>query len=542
MALKGSLRDASLPDVLQLLALGRKTGCLSVADRSELGQIFFQEGSICYASILNRRDRLGDLLVRNGLVTPERLAVAVEAQNARDGRRLGEILVQNGDLTFRQLEQFIRLQIEEAVYYLFTWTRGSFTFEADQGPPEGALLVSLNAESVLLEGARRVDEWSQIAKKISSLDLVFRRDPELSGSVEAELTEEQRRLLPLLDGPRSVHDLVEESGLVEFEVGKALFGLIQVGSIHPVGRRPPSAPAGALAREQEHRNLGVAFYRAGMPEDAVREFRRVLELRPEDLEARFFLGLVALRGGHRRSAVRHFKGVIENGGGWAAAFHDLGLALEGLDRVEEARLCVEEALRIRPRDPRILLSHAILLCKTGRMPEAAEAFRRHRDVAPGPPGAAFFAFAGLAEAACGRTEEALRLLDEGLALHPECAPLMLHAGTVRERTGAWDEAEALYLRAAELEPGMAAAHKSLGDALYRRGELDAAARSFEAALRLAPGRGPDAPFKLGNIRLKGGEPEEAARLWREALRIDPEHPQARRNLEAVERVAGGARA
>ena len=96
MAIKGSLREASLPDVLQLLSLGQKSGCLALTDRSSFGYIYFERGSVCYASIVNRRDRLGDLLVKNGLVDAEVLAAAVESQGTRAARRLGEILVERG--------------------------------------------------------------------------------------------------------------------------------------------------------------------------------------------------------------------------------------------------------------------------------------------------------------------------------------------------------------------------------------------------------------------------------------------------------------
>ena len=62
MAIKGSLKEASLPDVLQLLAMGKKTGCLAVTHRNNFGYVYFDKGRICYASIVNRRDRIGDLL------------------------------------------------------------------------------------------------------------------------------------------------------------------------------------------------------------------------------------------------------------------------------------------------------------------------------------------------------------------------------------------------------------------------------------------------------------------------------------------------
>src|ERR671917_85772 len=103
MAIKGNLKEASLPDVLQLLAMGQKTGCLSLTDRSNFGYIFFDRGRITYASIVNRRDRLGDLLVKNGLVTPDQLAAAIDEQTRQPGQRLGELLISRGAITRDQL-------------------------------------------------------------------------------------------------------------------------------------------------------------------------------------------------------------------------------------------------------------------------------------------------------------------------------------------------------------------------------------------------------------------------------------------------------
>src|SRR5262247_2612647 len=119
MAIRGSLREASLPDVLQLLAMGKKTGCLSVTHRNNFGNIYFDKGRISYASIVNRRDRLGDMLVKNGVITQAQLDQAVALQVKQRDKRLGELLVELESLTREQLHQFIRIQIEEAVYYLF---------------------------------------------------------------------------------------------------------------------------------------------------------------------------------------------------------------------------------------------------------------------------------------------------------------------------------------------------------------------------------------------------------------------------------------
>ncbi len=120
MAIKGSLREASLADVCQLLSMGQKTGCLSVTDRSRFGQIYFDRGRITFATIVNRRDRLGDLLVRDGVIRHDQLRQVIERQAAQPDRRLGELLVESGLLTRERLGHYIRIQAEEAVYSLFS--------------------------------------------------------------------------------------------------------------------------------------------------------------------------------------------------------------------------------------------------------------------------------------------------------------------------------------------------------------------------------------------------------------------------------------
>ncbi|HKP74928.1 MAG TPA: DUF4388 domain-containing protein [Longimicrobiaceae bacterium] len=536
MAIKGNLREAGLPDVLQLLAMGQKTGCLSLTDRSSFGYIYFDRGRITYASIVNRRDRLGDLLVKNGLLRAEDLAAAIDEQGRTPGERLGEILVRRGNITREQLQQFIRIQIEEAVYFLFTWNQGSFQFEPDQRPEAGAMLVSINPENLLLEGARRIDEWSLIEKKIPSLELVFEMDR--SKPIEGvELSDEQRKILPLIDGKRSVQDVIDDSGMVEFDVGKAVFGLVQAGFAHPVGRRAVEVQQVPKARIDEHRNLGIAFYKTGMYEESTREFRRVAELQPTNPEARFHLGLIGLRKGDDRFALRYLREVVEIGGVRPSALHDMALALERIGRLADARFAAEEAARLAPKKPQVLLSRAVLILKQGDPHAAVEAFARYREaLGNGKAPAAYYAFALVAEAAAGRGDEAVRLGEEGTAAHPHNAPVHLHYGALRERRGEWEQAEALYRRAVDEDGELPQAHKAYGDALYRRGAYEEAAECYRRAIQLKPDLGDDVYFRLGNIHYKRMERSEAVVLWRRALELNPGNAVVRTNLELVENV------
>ncbi len=237
MPIQGNIEEAGLPDVLQLLSLGRKSGCLTLVDGETQGHIYLDVGRISYATVANRLDRLGDMLVKSGRITQQQLKSAVDEQGRTSKRQLGRILVDSGKIDRGELERFIRMQVENAVYYLFTWKQGTFSFASDRLPPHQPLLVSLDAESLLLEGARRVDEWSLIEKKIPSFDLVFRNTREKLGSSADSLTDEQKLILPLLDGTRDVAGIIDLTAMSEFEVGKALYGLLTAGFIQLVERR-----------------------------------------------------------------------------------------------------------------------------------------------------------------------------------------------------------------------------------------------------------------------------------------------------------------
>ena len=538
MAIRGSLKEASLPDVLQLLAMGKKTGCLSVTHRSSFGYIYFDKGRICYASIVNRRDRLGDILVKSGLVSQAQLDAAVVAQDKQRDKRLGEILVEQEAITREDLHRQIKVQIEEAVFFLFTWTAGTFNFEADIRPEEQDLLVSINPESLLLEGARRVDEWSLIEKKVPSFDIVFDLDRAKLAESEVELTLEQETLASLINGVRDVTGLIDESGLGEFDVGKALYALATAGFLHRVGKSKPAEAAVSNARVDEHRNLGVAFYKTGMLEEAVREFRRVIELRPDDAQARFVLGLVLMRQGKWPDAANAFHEAASHRGAKASVFHNLAYALERLGRYDEARAALEEAVqRGGGEDPRTQTSLGVLSLRQGD-PAAADAVLSAARPLWGKraPSPAWFHYAALAAALTGDLARAEELLTDGAALHPHAAPLFNNLAAIQERRGRYADAAASAERGAQEDAGLAQIYKNLGDYRYRAAQYDDALDAYQRAVKLSPSLGEDVYLKLGNIRYKRQEREEAVRCWERALELDPENAIIRTNLEAVRRV------
>jgi tetratricopeptide (TPR) repeat protein len=538
MAIEGALQDVGLADICQLLGMGRKTGCLSITDRSNFGYIYFRNGRVIHASVLNRPDRLGEMLVRKGIISREELRAAVAEQAVQRRKRIGEILLERKSLEPDQLQEHVRRQIEEAVYHLFTWVQGSFHFDSGQAPEEdGLFLVDIPPESLLMEGARRVDEWTQVEKKIPSFDIVFQvdKDPDTAGD-DVELTEAQRKVLPLIDGLRTVTEIVQESGLGDFDTGKALYGLVQGSFISRAGEYRVVPEPGADEELQERLNLGIAFYRSGMMEDATRELSEVLNLDGGQARAHFTLGLIALRSGRPEEALGRFDAMPAEVRAKPTVQRNRALAFVLSGRHEEALSALDAARTTgepEDSDDRLLAAMTHL-----ELRDAARALEELRAYRTSPklkkPAPAYYAYATLASAIAGDLEYAVAVGREGLGHYPESGPILVNTGTVLERLGEMSAAEALYKRAVAVTPTPAQAHKSLGDQAWARGDHEAARIQYEKAVKIAPRLGDDVFLRLGTLAYKDNDRDVARLLWQRAIELDPDNEAVRANLESLE--------
>ncbi len=531
MAIRGSLSEASLADVLQLLALGQKTGVLSLAREGSFGAVHFDRGAIWHAAIVNRRDRLGDRLVRAGALEADALARLSAALPEDDDRLLAPVLLSGEQVDADLLRREYRALIEEVVCALFTWNAGTFAFEP-HAAPSATPVISLPADALLMEAARRVDEWTQIEKKIPSLDLIFELDGSRLQQSGVSLTDEQSRVVSWLDGTHDVASIVERSGIGEFAVGKAVYGLVSAGFAQRVGRSSARRQPAPESRVAEHRNLGVAFYRTGMYDEALREFRRVLELRADDVGARFHLGLVHVRRQAWDDAIGVLQMASEQPDARPPVLHALAYAYERSGQLDLAETTLAEAARRGGSDdPRIALSQGVVAMRRGDLPRAEERLSTARTLwGARQPSAVWFHHAGIAAALRGETDRAASLLEEGTALHPHATVLYNDLAVVQERRGAHEAAARTLDHALLEESGLPHLHKNLGDYLYRAQRYDDALESYERVVRLAPEHGADVWLKLGNIHYRRGAQDEARASWERALAIDPENVIVRGNL------------
>jgi hypothetical protein len=269
VALKGTLKDFGIAEILQLIGQQAKSGILHLEARDDVIHIAIADGSVVRAESAGRKtkERLGTMLVRADLISKEELAYVLDLQK-KSLRRLGDILVEQGLVSKEDLREMTALQTTETIYRLFHWKSGTYEFEPGDVEWDRDTVTPLRAESVLMEGFRQVDEWPLVRKRISSTAMTFERlkpleperaraerggedvDAAFDGLGEGKKTGEfakvgrnERRLYELAIPGRTVERIVDLSRLGEFETCKALLGLLNLGYL--AARPPPKSRAAA---------------------------------------------------------------------------------------------------------------------------------------------------------------------------------------------------------------------------------------------------------------------------------------------------------
>ncbi|HQL23327.1 MAG TPA: DUF4388 domain-containing protein [candidate division Zixibacteria bacterium] len=249
--LQGNIERFTLPEILQLIASGRKSGTLGIQKADSIVMVYFREGNIIYGYGPRETYHLGQLLKERGLITAEQLEEAVRMQAVTDNsRRLGEILITRGFIDRADLQDVVRRQVESLLYSLLSWTSGSFKFYEDQFPTEEEITVDLSVENVILEGLRRIDEMNLIRETLPNLEAVYTISAAQGGRARnVALHADEWNIMALVDGHRTLNKVCRLSPLGRDETLRKLAQLKLAGLITKTDRPiEPPAPAADLEK------------------------------------------------------------------------------------------------------------------------------------------------------------------------------------------------------------------------------------------------------------------------------------------------------
>jgi hypothetical protein len=230
--LRGTLARLALPDLLRELQEARASGILSLTSGGARKNLYFKAGRVVFAASNLPSDRLGEVLLREGKITPEQNEASVRALT--QGRRQGRVLVEMGALSPDDLWWAVQEQVREIVFSVFHWSEGQFHFEDSVLPERERITVDLDVTALVLEGVRRLDPTGTVKSLLPDGQLVLEKG---QASAEGLLHPYEQHVLELIDGERSVLEICHESEVGEGQTLKVLYAFLCTGIARSRGRK-----------------------------------------------------------------------------------------------------------------------------------------------------------------------------------------------------------------------------------------------------------------------------------------------------------------
>jgi tetratricopeptide (TPR) repeat protein len=262
MALRGDLASVDLAQVFQMLALNKKVGLLSIQGAKLWKILYFDpRGVTLHHNVHRVLDRVVAGLVRSGHLT-EQAVDEVRDHAARTGQPLTDSLLAGGYVDPTQLADQYRMELEEEIYDLFfckdarfEFHEGATTLEGRDGTIDERFFF--NCDSVIMEAARRIDEWAYISERVPTtaevlVATVEAVDPEACGP-------EGPAIFSMIDGRRNLARIVEITGLSNFQVCKSVSQMLDAGAVAPIAAED-LLPMAAQCMAQSRLRDAISLY------------------------------------------------------------------------------------------------------------------------------------------------------------------------------------------------------------------------------------------------------------------------------------------
>jgi hypothetical protein len=249
----GSLADADLPMLIGRAYAQALTGRLWVKRDDVEKSIYFEAGRPVLATSNATQDRMIELFLRQGRITPAQHAQAVRAA-AETGRRMGALLIDLGIMKTAELLPAVREHYEEIIFSLFPWEAGDWSFESGMVADPRRIRLLRHPGALVTAGLKRAYPLARMQQRLGSGRNVFVLD--VRGSARDVLLEigadgAERRVPPLFDGVRSFDDVVKASGLSEELVYRIALALFALRLLVPAAAAPSAPAPGPRSRDHD---------------------------------------------------------------------------------------------------------------------------------------------------------------------------------------------------------------------------------------------------------------------------------------------------
>jgi len=134
----------------------------------------------------------------------------------------GYIYITSGEINHAEIGNYIG---EDAVFTLIAWSNGEFVFE--EGMFDVKQSITRSVTSLLMEAARRIDEWNVLRRKIGSIDAVPTfNDVDKKERRKISLTTLEWVIIAKIDGQKTIEEISNDAGINIYDTSRILFGMI----------------------------------------------------------------------------------------------------------------------------------------------------------------------------------------------------------------------------------------------------------------------------------------------------------------------------
>ena len=275
MKLEGSLDAFSLPDIFALLSMTKKTGGLHLRRDGAHGVVWLTTGALTGGASDVNRQALARRLIGSAQVNDDALQAAIDQAASDDTVGVARAVQQAGALDEGALHDMVSEHIVDTVFDLLRWPDGEFSFAVDEANPDD-VGVSRQVDEVVTEARRRLESWGTVAATIPSPQTVLSLST--TPPDDPQLTRDEWALLALIDGQRTVGEVVGLCGRGDYNVVSALADLVNRGLL-----RAGDGEDGVQALVRRHSLLArlETAAPAPAPAEAETEAETETEIEPE---------------------------------------------------------------------------------------------------------------------------------------------------------------------------------------------------------------------------------------------------------------------
>ena len=235
--LEGRLEGLSVPDLIHAICLPRRTGTLTISRAEVSKTIYIKNGQLVFAASNVAEDRLGETLLRDGVIGYTQLETAISYMGA--GKRLGSILVELGYLAPDKLVRGLLHQVREIILSVFPWEGGAYRFVEEPLPTAEVITLNIATSKLILDGIRRITSWPRIVRSVGYARATYRLTREGRAIADdLDLGTAEKLILASLERPVSVGEICRSVFLANFDVYQYLWAFRILGIIQQVESDP----------------------------------------------------------------------------------------------------------------------------------------------------------------------------------------------------------------------------------------------------------------------------------------------------------------